>query len=87
VLNIVAHFYPYDIKYLDGHYNYLDSKHTQWYGCSIIGKEQTALMIDGKITVDGKPIKAYHFAHGSAKKTYKQVFPNHTHSFIQNCIQ
>ena len=86
VLNIVAHFYPYAIKYLDGHYNFMDKRHSQWYGCSIINKEKTAIINGDKITVDGKPIRAYHFAHGSAKKSYKDVFPQNTHSFIEKCI-
>ena len=86
VLNLIAHTTPYNVKYLDGHYNFLDSRHTCWYGCGIINKEMKAVIQDDKIMVEGKPIKAYHFAHGAAKKKYQDVFPEHTHSFIKNCI-
>jgi len=86
VLNIVAHTYPYKIKVLDGDYDYRFRGHTQWYGCSIINKEKNCYVENGRLMLEGKPVKAYHFAHGSGKKKYTDVFPESTHSFIQSII-
>lgn len=87
VLNLVAYGYPYRVKVLDGDVDYRNKNHTQWYGCSIINKEKKAVIENDKILVEGKPVIAYHFAHGSAKKSYQGIFPAHTHSFIQNIIK
>jgi len=87
VLNIVAHTYPYKVKVLDGHYDYRFAGHNCWYGCSIINKEKNCYVENEKLMCEGKQVKAYHFAHGSAKKKYQDVFPESTHSFIQSIIQ
>lgn len=87
VLNIVAHTYPYKVKVLDGHYDYRFAGHNCFYGCSIISKEKNCYIENDKLMCEGKPVKCYHFAHGSAKKKYQDVFPESTHSFIQSIIQ
>lgn len=86
VLNLIAHTSPYKIKVLDGHYDYRYGGHTQWYGCSIIGKEKSCYMENGKVMCDGKPVKAYHFAHGSAKKKYTDIFSPEVCEFIKTII-
>lgn len=86
VLNLVAYLYPYKVKVLDGHVDYGNATHTQFYGCSIIGKEQSCYVENNRIMCEGKPVKAYHFAHGSAKKHYTQVFNAQVSEFIQNHI-
>jgi len=78
ILNLVAYLYPYKVKILDDNC---------YYGCSIIAKESLTEIKDGKMFCEGKQVKAYHFAHGSAKKHYTEVFPKETHSFIQSIIQ
>lgn len=87
VLNLVAYLYPYKVKVLDGHYNYQNKEHKQWYGCSIIGKESKCHVENDTLICESKPVKAYHFAHGSAKKNYQDIFPSQTHSFIQSIIK
>lgn len=76
VLNLVAHTYPYDIKMIS----------RPWYGCNILGMEGLAKVIDDKLFILDGQVKAYHFAHGSAKRKYTEIFPPETHSFIESII-
>lgn len=87
ILNLVAYLYPYDVKVLDGHCDYRNPLHNAWYGCSIINKETKCYVENDKLMCENKPVKAYHFAHGSGKKHFMEVFPESTHSFIQSIIQ
>lgn len=87
ILNLVAYLYPYNVKVLDGHCDYRSELHRRWYGCSIINKESKCVVDDNKLMCDGKQVMAYHFAHGSAKKKFTDVFPKEAHSFIQSIIQ
>lgn len=77
VLNLVAYLYPYNVKVLDKNC---------FYGCSIIAKEQKCIVENGKIMCEGKPVKAYHFAHGSAKRGYADIFSPEVSEFIKNNI-
>lgn len=77
VLNLVAYLYPYKVKVLDK---------DCFYGCSIISKEKSCYIENGKIMCEGKPVKAYHFAHGSAKKRYFDVFSPEVSEFIKTNI-
>lgn len=86
VLNLVAYLYPYNLKVLDGHCDYRNKLHTQWYGCSIINKEKKCVVQAGRIMCEGKPVIAYHFAHGGAKKKYTEVFSEEVSLFIQQNI-
>lgn len=86
VLNLVAYLYPYKIKVLDGHLDYRNAAHKMFYGCSIIGKEHRAYMEGDKIMIEGKQVKAYHFAHGSAKRVYSDIFPTDVSEFIKQNI-
>lgn len=79
-LNIVAYTYPYKVKTLDR------SNETTYYGCSILGLEHKCYVEEGKLMCNNIQVKAYHFAHGHDKKTYKEVFPAHTHDFIKSII-
>ncbi len=86
ILNLVAYLYPYKVKVLDGHCDYRNPEHNCWYGCSIINKEPNAYVQDGKIMLEGKPIKAYHHAHGSAKRLYSDIFSEEVSNFIRDNI-
>lgn len=86
-LNIAAYTYPYKVKILDGSTDFNSSEKTSWYGCSIINKESKCYIENEMLMCENKPVKAYHFAHGSAKKKFTDVFPQETHSFIQTIIQ
>jgi len=86
VLNLVAYSYPYKVKVLDGDCDYRKPEHKQWYGCSVINKEKNAYVENGKIMLEGKPVKAYHFAFGSAKRRYFDIFNPEVSEFIKNNI-
>ncbi len=79
VFNIVVYTYPYKIKILE-------HAATAYYGCSILGKEKDSNVAGGKLMNRGLQVKAYHFAHGSAKRKYTEIFPVETHSFIESII-
>jgi len=78
ILNLVAYLYPYKIKVLDDNC---------FYGCSIIGKEKNCYVENEKIMLEGKPVKAYHFAHGSAKKKYTDIFSKEVCNLIKSIIE
>ncbi len=86
VLNLVAYLYPYKVKLLDGHCDYRNKLHRQWYGCSIINKEKKCEVVNNRIMCEGKPVKAYHFAHGGGKKKYTEVFNEQVSDFISKHI-
>lgn len=86
VLNLVAYLYPYKVKVLDGNCDFRKPEHKMWYGCSIINKERFAYIDNGKIMLEGKPIKLYHFAHGSAKRKYQDIFNSAVSNLIKNII-
>jgi len=83
VLNIVAYTYPYNVKILDGG---VYPANTSWYGCSIISKEPTCYLEGDKIMCEEKQVKAYHFAHGGAKKKYSELFSHEVSAFIKSNI-
>ena len=86
ILNLVAYLYPYKVKVLDGDCDYRKPEHNCWYGCSIINKESKAYIENSKIMLEGKPIKAYHFAFGSAKRRYDEIFNEDVSNFIKTNI-
>lgn len=74
ILNLCAYLNPYKVKVLDGNTDFNSPEHTCWYGCGIINKESKAYIESGQIMCEGKPVKAYHFAHGGAKRKYTEIF-------------
>jgi hypothetical protein len=87
VLNLVANLYPYKIKILDGSLDYRLPEKDCWYGCSIIGKEKDCYIGEnGKVYLENKPVRAYHFAHGSAKKRYEDIFSPEVCNYIKTII-
>jgi len=87
VLNIVAHTFPYRVKILDGNVDFSHPEHNCFYGCGIYPREANAYIENDCLMVDGKPVKAYHFAHGGGKRSYKEVFPESTHAYIKSIIE
>jgi len=87
VLNIVAYTYPYKVKVLDGNVDFNHPEHNCFYGCGIYPFEKYCCFIGDKLTCNGKPVKAYHFAHGGGKRSYKEVFPESTHAYIKSIIE
>jgi hypothetical protein len=86
VLNLVAYTFPYVLKVLDGDYDFKSMYHREWYGCGLIGKEKDCYIEGGKIMCEGKPVIAYHFAHGGAKRNYDQIFNAEVSEFIKTKI-
>ena len=86
ILNLVAYLYPYNVKVLDGDCDYRQPEHNCWYGCSIISKEKNCYIENDKVMLEDKPVKAYHFAHGSSKRLYSDIFNTEVSEFIKNNI-
>jgi len=85
-LNLVAYLFQYEVKVLDGHLDFKHPLHTQWYGCSSLGKEKLAQVVGDKVMIDKKQLKAYHFAHGGTKKKYTELFNPQVSNFIKTKI-
>jgi hypothetical protein len=87
VLNIICHMLPYKFKILDGDWIYTSEKFNCYYGCTSLGRERQAIIDNEKIKLDGKPIKAYHFARaGNVKVPIHYLFNHDVCSFINNKI-
>jgi hypothetical protein len=87
VLNLLCHMLPYKVKVLEGHWEYTHSDFNCYYGCSSLGRERDAIIDNEQIKLDGKPIKAYHFARASINKIpIDYLFNQDVCSFIRNKI-
>jgi hypothetical protein len=87
VLNILCHMLPYDIKVLEGHWEYTNSDFNCYYGCSSLGRENQIVVNNGKLELDGKPVKAYHFARGGNNKPHPtELFTTEVVDFIYKNI-
>lgn len=86
-LNLVAQLYPYKVKVLDGDVDFNSPNHYCYYGCGIYPIEKYCDVKDNQLICDGKHVKAYHFAHGGGKRSYKEVFPESTHAYIKSIIE
>jgi len=87
ILNIICHMLPYKFKVLDGDWLYTSEKFHCYYGCASLGRERQVVVDNKKIKLDGKPIKAYHFARaGIAKVPTHYLFNQEVCHFINNKI-
>lgn len=87
VLNILCHMLPYKVKVLEGDFVYNNSDFTCYYGCSSLGREKQVVVNNGKLELDGKPFKAYHFARGgNSKPTVAQLFTREVDEFVKNIL-
>jgi hypothetical protein len=87
VLNLLCHMLPFNVKVLEGHYEYTHSDFNCYYGCSSLGRENQIVVNDNKLELDGKPVKAYHFARGGNNKPHPaELFSKEVVDFIYNNI-
>lgn len=87
VLNIICHMLPYRIKVLEGDFDYRNPNFNCYYGCSSLGREYNVKVNEGKLELDGKPFKAYHFARGgSVKPLVGDLFSVEVDEFIKQNI-
>ncbi|HAP01073.1 MAG TPA: hypothetical protein DCQ93_04020 [Bacteroidetes bacterium] len=85
VLNIVCKMFPYKFKYLEGHYLSESPDFTAYYGCASLGRERNATVNKGKVYLQGKPIKLYHYARGGVQKPpHSAVWSSPVVDYIQN---
>lgn len=76
VLNIMLKMYDYDFKYLEGHSNFTAPEFKEHYGTSSLGQEHLAIVNGDSIEINGRPIKAYHFAKGNSVKPHPNTLFN-----------
>jgi hypothetical protein len=87
ILNLICHMLPYNIKVLEGHWEYTNSEFNCYYGCSSLARESQIVINNGKLELDGKPVKAYHFARGGVNKPHpKELFNQAVVDFIYESI-
>lgn len=87
VLNLVLAFSDYKIKYLDGAQCFAESEFKEYYGCASLGQENKAIIDNGRIKINGKPVKAYHFARGGiVKPKVSELFSKEVTDFIYSNI-
>ena len=60
-------------KYLDGHYDFRSPEFESYYGCASLGQEQLIVVNKNRLELNGKPVKAYHFAKGDRNKPHPRT--------------
>ncbi len=87
VLNILCHMLPYKLKVLDGHFEYNNPDFKCYYGCSSLGREKQIEVVNDHLELDGKIVKAYHFARGGVNKPApSELFNGNVVHFIETSI-
>jgi len=87
ILNIVCHMLPYKVKVLEGDFIYTNPNFNSYYGCSSLGRENQVVVNNGRLELDGKPFKAYHFARGGRNKpTVAQLFTQEVDEFVKRNV-
>lgn len=83
ILNILCHMLPYNVKVLEGHWEYTHPDFECYYGCSSLARESQIVVNNGGLELDGKPVKAYHFARGGVNKPHpSELFTSSVVEFI-----
>lgn len=87
VLNLLCHMLPYKVKVLEGHWEYTHSDFDCYYGCASLGRENQIVVNSNRLELDGKPVKAYHFARGGNNKPHpSELFSQEVVNFIYETI-
>jgi len=87
VLNLILTLCDYKVKYLDGEANFNSNEFHSYYGCASLGQEHLAVVDNGEIKINGKPVKAYHFAKaGINKPPVSSLFSKAINQFIYSTI-
>jgi hypothetical protein len=78
---------PYNVKVLEGHYEYTHPDFNCYYGCASLGRESQIVVNNDRLELDGKPVKAYHFARGGNNKPHpRELFSPEVVNFIYTNI-
>lgn len=87
VLNLLLALNDYKVKYLDGCFNFRDTRFKEYYGCASLGREKQIKVTGNELTLDGRPVKAYHFARSGINKIHpKELFTPEVVEFIYTKI-
>lgn len=87
VLNIMMTMLPYKLKVLDGDYVFSSPGFSCYYNCASLARERQMYIEDGKVWLDGKQVKCYHFARGgSVKPSYESLFSPEVVNFIKEKV-
>jgi hypothetical protein len=87
VLNILCHMLPFNVKVLEGDFEYTNPNFTCYYGCSSLGRENQVVVNNDRLELDGRHFKAYHFARGGSNKpTVGQLFSREVDEFVKRTI-
>lgn len=87
ILNLLCHMLPYNVKVLEGHFEYTHPDFNCYYGCSSLGRENQIVVNNNRLELDGKPVKAYHFARGGKNKPHpNELFSQDVVNFIYKNI-
>jgi len=87
VLNLLIQFGNYNFKLLDGGWTPNDPNRKCYYGCSSLSLEKNVVLVDGKPSIDNRPLKCYHVARGSAKPKFSQLFTPEIQNWFNEKIQ
>lgn len=87
ILNMICYMFPYNVKFLEGDLTYTNPNFNCYYGCASLGRENQVIVNNGRLELDGKAFKAYHFARGGINKPpVSQLFSSEVDEFIKNTI-
>lgn len=87
LLNLISILLPFQFKVLDGNFDYRSDYFKCFYGCASLGQEGNIRLIDDKLYLNGKPVKAYHFARAGINKIHpRELFSSEVCDFIDNKI-
>jgi hypothetical protein len=87
VLNLVLEFGDYNFKLLDGGWDIVDPNRHSFYGCSSLMLEKTCVLENDIPCINGKPLKCYHVARGSAKPKFNELFNEDIVNWLHERLQ
>jgi len=80
ILNVLWYSGKYNTKVVDGDLDFRNPNFKQYYNCAGLGRENQYCIKDDKVSLDGKPVRSYHVAHGNGgpngnrKRRMNQLF-------------
>ena len=87
ILNLLLKGTKLKVNYLDGSNDFNEAEFKEYYGCASLGQESEMKIINNRPEINGKPIKAYHFAKGDKNKPHpKDIFNQNVINWINENI-
>lgn len=74
--NDVLNIFFDNLKYLDGSNDFNSPEFKEYYGCASLGQEKDITIVNNRPEINGKPVKAYHFAKGDKNKPHPRTLFN-----------